>query len=293
MTWFKVDDGLHSHRKAVRAGISAMGLWVMAGSWCANHLTDGFVPDYMAARLDPDFEAHAARLVDAGLWVVAEKNGEKGWQFHQWGEEGRQPTAESVLTKRQEAKGRMQRLREARRTPESGMPTDAPIPSAGVRANTERTSAEVSVPRPDPTRPDVVPTELPASDDADLPAGPSPNSNGRHLQAVADNDRLTPSAAPKRNWTGAQIDADPHFAAFWAAYPRKTDKGHARKAWLKVLRDGVDPDRVTAAAVAFRDDPDRTAKFTPYPATWLNGERWDDEPAEEPPAPGPRPFWEN
>ena len=94
MTWFKIDDALHSHRKAVRAGISAMGLWVMAGSWCADHLSDGFIPDYMAARLDRDYEENAGRLVDAGLWEPTEKGGDKGWQFHEWTDH--QPTREEV-----------------------------------------------------------------------------------------------------------------------------------------------------------------------------------------------------
>jgi hypothetical protein len=95
MTWFRVDDGLHSHRKAVRAGVPAMGLWVLAGSWCADHLTDGFIPDYMAARIDRDSEEKAARLVEAGWWVVAEKGGDKGWQFHEWTDQ--QPTREEAL----------------------------------------------------------------------------------------------------------------------------------------------------------------------------------------------------
>jgi hypothetical protein len=95
MTWFKVDDALHSHRKAVRAGVPAMGLWVLAGSWCADHLSDGFIPDYMAERIDRDYEENAARLVAAGLWAPAEKDGDKGWQFHQWVEQ--QPTREEAM----------------------------------------------------------------------------------------------------------------------------------------------------------------------------------------------------
>lgn len=35
--WFRVDDKLHTHEKALLAGVPAMGLWVMCGSWCASH----------------------------------------------------------------------------------------------------------------------------------------------------------------------------------------------------------------------------------------------------------------
>jgi hypothetical protein len=86
-----------------------------------------------------------------------------------------------------------------------------------------------------------------------------------------------PSEAPNRRWSDSQIDADPHFAEFWSAYPRKTDKGHARKAWLKAIRNKVDPALITKGATAYRDDPTRNRDFTAHAATWLNGERWTDQ----------------
>jgi len=51
MTWFKVDDSLAGHPKPRRAGKQAMGLWVIAGSWCAQQLTNGVVPTHMLALL--------------------------------------------------------------------------------------------------------------------------------------------------------------------------------------------------------------------------------------------------
>lgn len=131
MPWFKVDDKLHSHRKVIRAGIPAMGLWVVAGSWCADQLGDGFVPDYVAQRLDPDFAEHAAALVAAKLWVPGEKDGETGWYFHQWSDDGRQPTAEAVNAKRDEARVRMAKLR-AERAAQKQKATNG---SQDVRAN--------------------------------------------------------------------------------------------------------------------------------------------------------------
>ena len=138
-----VDDKLHSHPKAVRAGVSAMGLWSLAGSWSADQLTDGFVPDYIAARIDSDSEAHAAELVKARLWHATEKNGEPGWQFHEW--ENFQPTREQVEAKREAARERMARVRGNRK---GG--------SQEVRANTEGTSQEVRLTPalPIPSQPD-------------------------------------------------------------------------------------------------------------------------------------------
>lgn len=105
----------------------------------------------------------------------------------------------------------------------------------------------------------------------------------------------TPSSHPKRAWTDAQIDADPHWRAFWAAYPSTKDKGHARKAWLTALRKGVDPEAITARALEYRNQPGRTVQFTAHAATWLNGERWDDGETAPPPETAtrkPTP-WEN
>lgn len=83
--WFKVDDGLHDHRKVRRCDdLAAMGLWVLAGSWAgANNETEGFVPVSVAVRWK-GYKRLAGKLVDAGLWEVAELDGEQGWRFHDW-----------------------------------------------------------------------------------------------------------------------------------------------------------------------------------------------------------------
>lgn len=85
MVWFKVDDKLHDHDKAHRAGAPAMGLWVLAGSWSGDNRTDGFVPERVISRWGT--RAMAARLVSAGLW----RRVEGGWQFHDW--KGYNPSA--------------------------------------------------------------------------------------------------------------------------------------------------------------------------------------------------------
>lgn len=82
MPWFKVDDGLHDHRKARRAGKAAMGVWVLAGSWCMASETDGFVPADVLARWGTKRDAD--RLVEVGFWYADEQDGEAGWRFHDW-----------------------------------------------------------------------------------------------------------------------------------------------------------------------------------------------------------------
>jgi len=67
------------------------------------------------------------------------------------------------------------------------------------------------------------------------------------------------------------------FDHFWIAYPRKAGKGAARKAWVKAVTK-VDSDVIIAAAMDYRRDPNREDAFTAHASTWLNDERWDDEP---------------
>lgn len=104
MVWFKVDDGFASHPKTVAAGNMAIGLWVRAGSWSAHHLTDGYIPAHVLSTLGGT-KKHAEQLVKVGLWESVDD----GYRFHQWNDDGRQPTRADV-----EAQRVAQRERKAR-----------------------------------------------------------------------------------------------------------------------------------------------------------------------------------
>jgi uncharacterized protein YdaU (DUF1376 family) len=71
------------------------------------------------------------------------------------------------------------------------------------------------------------------------------------------------------------------FDDFWMAYPRKTAKADARKAWAK-LAPAAELRAVMLAALEVQkhsaDWRKEGGKYVPHPATWLNGERWEDEP---------------
>lgn len=72
-----------------------------------------------------------------------------------------------------------------------------------------------------------------------------------------------------------------HFDDFWTAYPRKLGKGDARRAWLRLRPDAVLRAAMLTAITTQRGSPDwqrDDGRFIPYPATWLNGRRWEDEP---------------
>jgi len=68
------------------------------------------------------------------------------------------------------------------------------------------------------------------------------------------------------------------FETWWQAYPRRTAKDAARRAYASALKRGATPAALLAGIHATKWPEE--AKFTPHPATWLNGGRWQD--GEEP-----------
>ena len=193
MPWFKVDDNLAFHAKAVAAGNAAMGMWVRAGSWAAQQLSDGFVPAHIVATLGRPIEA--TKLVTAGLWDEADG----GYRFHEWGE--RQPSREQVEADRAASRERQRRAREAARARRESREQS--------RRDSQRDTT-VSHGPPDPTRPDptVVPTELPtkttAPRGARIPEGFAVNDGMREWAAghvpLVDIDRETENF--RDYWTG-------------------------------------------------------------------------------------------
>ena len=71
---------------------------------------------------------------------------------------------------------------------------------------------------------------------------------------------------------------NPEFTEFWNVYPRKVGKPRARKSWRAAMRKRHDPALIIKAAQRYRDDPSRKDEFTAHPSTWLNDERYNDEP---------------
>jgi len=94
--------------------------------------------------------------------------------------------------------------------------------------------------------------------------GKRQNPNKKHL---SPSGRAPP---------GAVIDFE--FAEFWRVFPRRDDRGHAIKAY-RTARKKANQETIVEAAKRYGatrrgQDP----QFTALAATWLNGERWADEP---------------
>ncbi len=91
----------------------------------------------------------------------------------------------------------------------------------------------------------------------------------------------------------SRLGRDEQFDAFWQVYPRKVGKGAARKAWAKATTACPAADIIAAAERFAAQRAGQNPKYTPHPTTWLNGERWSDEPEQLRAAAGDYQPWQN
>lgn len=119
---------------------------------------------------------------------------------------------------------------------------------------------------------DSDPRDLRGTDPRDL-RGTSPSrSAGDGSRAVHE-----PSSEPSGV---APAEADP-FDLFWKAYPRKVGKPKAQAAYRSaVAKRKADPAAILAGLarwVAYWSEKNQP-EYVPHPTTWLNQDRWNDEP---------------
>lgn len=230
MTWFKVDDTLAMHAKVIQAGNTAMGLWVRAGSWSAQQLTDGRIPRAMLGPLGGR-SRDAKALVEAGLWTATDE----GWRFHEW--EERQPSSEQVKADRAAARERQRRARERAKSQR-----DSPAES--------RRDDSVSHGPPDPTRPD--------------PTSPMETLVRRLAGADANATTTTIREQARHLTPGVDLDAEAaEFLARNSDWSQLRDPAAAWRAWLrKASERKARADRPTPVPVA-PDCPDHPG----HPAT--------------------------
>ena len=111
------------------------------------------------------------------------------------------------------------------------------------------------------------------------PASPGPVNEKPHKSAAAKtgNSRATELASQQEAW----------FRTFWADYWRRRSKKDAWNAFRKCVRTEERFQIVLAAMRAQKPEMlQREPAKRPYGATWLRGERWEDEQDPAPPTDG-------
>jgi hypothetical protein len=146
-----------------------------------------------------------------------------------------------------------------------------------------------------------VPSNLPTKDGRttdqgllkDIPctvdAGPSPltlnplldtltlnQSSPDGEQVVGVEQHIVKASRPRK--AKLSPEGNPDFMAFWEAYPRKMSKPAAFAAWIKAKLPAIaDILAAVEAQTASEQWQKDGGKFIPYPTTWINGERWNDQ----------------
>jgi hypothetical protein len=90
------------------------------------------------------------------------------------------------------------------------------------------------------------------------------------LAKVMETPRNSPNVSNGR-W---QREA---FEVFWSQYPMHRARVDAWKAWQQLQPEPALVIRILGAVNKQKYCKQWRAGFIPYPATWLRGERWDDE----------------
>ncbi len=96
---------------------------------------------------------------------------------------------------------------------------------------------------------------------------------------VCENMRSHTMAAKEKE-TEKEKATDILFAQFWAAYPKRKDKAKAQKAFAKLRPNEQLLSEILTALDWQTKTPEWSkdgGQFVPYPATYLNGRRWEDE----------------
>jgi hypothetical protein len=93
------------------------------------------------------------------------------------------------------------------------------------------------------------------------------------------NRMIEPGIKTSNKTNTVVVQKNNYFDDFWKAYPRKTNKGFAKKVFEKLKVDDAMLTKMIQAIHAQNKTvwKDKDQQYIPHPSTWLNGERWEDE----------------
>jgi len=278
----RIATGLPAHPKTKklirRLGPGAGWHLVCLFLWAVSNRSNG----NLAGMSDEDLEIAVDWAGEPGAFVgalveVRFLDGEEGARsIHDWAdhnpyaasaEDRSQSSAWAALCRRYGREGAAARMPEyAARMRVAESRTDE---SCGSHAGRMPVAENRNADSCDPSAPLPSPSPLP------LPS-PLPSPSPEQQQSAGAQPLAAAVATAGHAEAGGLADG---FDEFWKLYPRKEAKPDARKAWTS-RRIGTKPDLV---ARILEDVRERTARhrpwldgFTPHPATYIRGERWED-----------------
>lgn len=266
MAWIESHQELGRHPKAKRLARAidtslpaAVGHLHFLWWWAMDFAQDGDLSDYTdediadAAAWDGDARQFVKALVATGF--VDDEDGQR--HIHDWHDYvGR------LLYKREQNRERSKRAYNAKKGADG---EDSAEPSAQSTRSQRAENAQTA-------------RETRKTNAATLPYHTEPD------QTIPDPTEPTEPTTPTASGGSAAAGSDEQFDAFWALYPKKVGKGEARKAWKKARPGKALFEKILdAVETAKVSDQWRRegGRYIPNPATWLNQQRWDDEPTAD------------
>ena len=127
-----------------------------------------------------------------------------------------------------------------------------------------------------------VPNILKYKDEYQKKSGEPTDSVGtkNENQNEHEKEHRTEPPKPPAQPSASLLEYPEAFENFWKAYPRKTGKGAALKAWKKIAPKNGLAERITESVAQHCQSFDwrkDSGQFIPHPATFLNQGRWEDE----------------
>jgi hypothetical protein len=234
------------------AGEDAELLFVRGLAFCADVLNDGFITETQLSRFVGvgmrSVSRRAQRLVEVGLWSKVDG----GYRVIAWLKWNRSRDDISQLNQK-DAGRKGNQGREAEPEPPDNDPESERNPNGSDQSN-----GDVS----------------------------ERNPNGIHPRARnTDQLHINSTTEPRQNKdlaiaAATAVRVPDLFDEFWSAYPRKVGKADARKAWPRAVKH-LDAERLVKAARWWSEQWEAAGvekRYVLHPTTWLNGQRWNDEP---------------
>lgn len=178
--------------------MGALALWLRAGCWASDNLTDGFVPkDVIPMFSVPDWPDVARELVSRGMWRPVPG----GYQFHDW--EDWNPTKADVERRRRVDRERQQRHRQRQSKRHDGVTTESRRSRSvtnGVTPINRQANHGISVTR-ESQRPGPDPYGSAAPGDARAREGAHPGPGTPEARAIAEKgiEQVRNALAERRN----------------------------------------------------------------------------------------------
>ena len=120
---------------------------------------------------------------------------------------------------------------------------------------------------PLPTRDNAMSSEILAEPSRDAPESPAPGTGEQGNRGTVKKTYASPKV-------------DDAFNEFWNLYPRKKGKDKALDSLRKALKKTSLEEIMSGLQATLPEWEGKEPDFVPYPATWLNQGRWQDEVSE-------------